>query len=104
MMQTTNRQGNEMIKILLLRIAGIGLISIAVLFGLGLVWGLFNDKSQSLRALLMMPLNIDIVVSNPKGAFSIAAKAVLQLFIVWLFYFIGRKFMKKATNIARKEK
>jgi len=71
-------------------------IFLFAIFGMAL--GVYNGTAKSIILFSQVLLNPKAAVDNPLGAFDIIAVALIQFFMIWIFYFISKKLWQRSTK------
>jgi small neutral amino acid transporter SnatA (MarC family) len=78
---------------ILAKIFGIFFYFIAGLGVFAQVLAAFNGTNESFRMLFQLILNPSIAMEFPTPALVVLGEVLVQFFILWIFYFIGKKLM-----------
>jgi hypothetical protein len=68
------------------------------------IHAIYDGRAESIVAFFKMLTIPSVMLANPHGAASIAGQALVQFFIIWLFYYIGSKLWKSSNKISNDEK
>ena len=79
-----------MAKKIIYRIFAIVFFAIFLFAIFGMALGIYNGTAKSIILFSQVLLNPKAAIDNPLGAFNIIAVALVQFFMIWIFYFIGK--------------
>ena len=65
---------------------------------------IYDGRAESIVAFFKMLTIPSAILANPLGASSIAVEALVQFFIIWLFYYIGKKLWKSSNKTSDDKK
>jgi hypothetical protein len=71
-------------------------IFLFAIFGMAL--GVYNGTAKSIILFSQVLVNPKAAIDNPLGAFNIIAVALIQFFMIWIFYFISKKLWQRSSN------
>jgi len=71
---------------------------IFLLLVLSMISSVSNGTATSVVMFFKMFMVPKAAIENPAGAISIAIEAGIQFFIIWLFYYLAKKFWKDKDN------
>jgi|694.fasta_scaffold29531_2 hypothetical protein len=87
-----------MAKKIIYRIFAIVFFAIFLFAIFGMALGIYNGTAKSIILFSQVLLNPKAAIDNPLGAFNIIAVALVQFFMIWIFYFIGKKLWQRSTK------
>jgi hypothetical protein len=78
--------------------------SIFLLGVISTIHAIYDGRAESIVAFFKMLTIPSVILANPHGAALIAGQALVQFFIIWLFFYIGKKLWKSSNKVLNDEK
>lgn len=73
---------------------------ICMLMIISTIYAITDGRAETFVTFFKLLYTPNIIIQNPHGAGLIAANVFVQIFMMWIFYFIGRKLWKSSNEAA----